>query len=272
MLEGKNPKKERNLKNRVRQGFLIILGLILAYIWAYFLQSGNMGGGLLGVYVLIGYLLSAVYLYPERDAHEMLVVAGGFGVCAAVLDIITMAVLFQSLVWVAFLDSVLKIGLSILGGLVYLKTLKFLNSRRQFIFTTTGVLIRRILAGVVDLHLLFALVFCVSYAMSVSGIFPGPGLLALLVTLILFLYKAVPEASEGETPGKAVFRVKVEGDWRQAVIRNLNILLFGVSLFPAVTGTVWVGLIYAVIFLDAVMVLTGRRLFDFAASTRVGKK
>jgi uncharacterized RDD family membrane protein YckC len=127
---------------------------------------------------------------------------------------------------------------------------------------------RRIFGGVVDLVLIFMVLFYFIKTFGQQlpdGTYHLSGFPMVFIMLIVFLYYAVLEATTGKTIGKYVVRTRVvnaEGlkiSWKQAIVRTLMRVIDGFFL-------------YLVAFIAIISSEHRQRLGDMVAKTYVIKQ
>ena len=248
----------------------ILFGIVMIYIWNFLLVQIGAKPFLWAAYLMLGLLVPVVYSGSEKPSIKapiFLVLFFVLGVSAA--DIALTGVLFTSLLLITLADTLVKLAVSFAGlGLYLLLAYKAFHSENKILFTSSGTLVRRLLAALLDLNIILLIFGALTLA---SFLLPlGQLAIAAGTVLIVFAYKTSYEAQFGQTPGKKILGISVQNPTiLKASIRNIPIgLLFAApALGPAATA-----ILYPIIFIDFILILTGKRLFDWAAGTSVEDK
>lgn len=243
----------------------VIFGILSLYAWNYLLIQSSQKGLLTFFYFLAGFLVMAVYSGHKKPMFKNAILLPLLtAVILSVLDIVSIGIFSSTLLLIAIADSLLKIAVTVFGGILFYGFHPFLNSKKEFLFGDLQTLSRRIVSALIDLSILLIIFAGLTLATALVRL---PGAIdGILIIVVIFSYKVIQEAQSGQTPGKKLMSISVKCGPAQAAIRNIPIVLL--FLAPYTSG-ILLNLVYIIILIDLIMIFTGKRLFDFLSGTSI---
>jgi len=165
----------------------------------------------------------------------------------------------------------LELGLGLIGGVAAFALRLGFSIKRKWIFTSVGVLLRRLAAGAIDISVI--IIMAVLLDIVAKPVFEAePALPLAIIAAVAIFYKIYPEWLDGATPGKTATGIRVEypksGNRAfSAVVRNIPWVLFTALFFSPTEPLLTT--IYVVLLAELVALFTGRRIFDYLSGTRI---
>lgn len=243
----------------------VVFAILLVYTWNYMLTQIGAKTLLWAVYIMAGFLVPAAYNgieKPKIKTNLSMVLFFSLGI--SIVDIAITSLLFTKLALITLADAAVKLAISFAGATIYILAQKTFASEKKILFTTSGILIRRLTAGLLDMNILviiFAALTAASFLIQLSQVVIATG-----TVLIVFAYKAAHESQFSQTPGKKIVGLSVKCTIPKAAIRNIPFALLFAA--PAL-GHQGAQIIYSIVFADLLLFFTGKRLFDWLAGTSI---
>ena len=259
----------------IKKIFLLFLfGIITIYIWSIFLNIGNLSVILPIIYLLTSYVISIGIFKKGAKLKNILKLSIGFSIIVSIMDIFFTSIFSSNLFWISIMDIPLKIIFCVSGGLLFNFLNKHFHSKRKIFFSNLGILLRRVTAAFIDFNIILMLIGLIGISMgaleTLNFVEPTNEMFIVTIeTVLILIYKIIYENRYGYTIGKKFVSLKVKGNLLQIILRNLNLLLFGISMFSFIGTSSAMGVIALILLVDSVLLFSGKRLFDFLANTSV---
>jgi len=268
----KSLKTSNTISNTIKA---FIYGAFFIFIAAMFLSSPQLSWIIPLLYVLGTIVfLTRLYSDKEKTLKQYLKPSVIFVLITVIIDILMSgAFLLPSNFLPTILDAGFKILFSIVGAGLYFYLTGSINSGKKFFLEKRGILIRKFLAGLIDLaNIMFIILFLdiANRILQISGTILPQMTIILIEVAVLIGYKLIYELLEKQTPGKKFLKIKIIGNPIQILIRNLNIIFFSTAFLPDIFAN-YIHIFYPLVLIDMVLFFFGKRFLDLISGCKVEK-
>ncbi len=242
----------------------IIVGVLLIYSWDAFLLEASLRQALVVFYIVTGFAAVALYKPLGKSAFREVIFFGCLlGASISLVDILVSSVFIKTILNLQLTGSAIKIFTITSGSMIFWAFQKNFYSTKSALFTSLGLLSRRITAGIIDIQIILLIITGLDILFSQFRM--GQEIVLAMTIIVIFSYKAAYEAQYRQTPGKKLLGIKVSCSPIGAALRNIHIVFFFIAPY---TG--WISnILYLVVLIDTILFFTGKRLFDWLARTHM---